>query len=83
VRFIGSLRREWLDHVLLLGEDHLQRVLAEYRSYFNGARPHQGIEQRRPAAVSSPALSPASVPGTAVEARRVLGGLHHDYRIAA
>jgi hypothetical protein len=82
-RFIGSLRRECLDHVLLLGEGHLQRVLAEYGSYFNGARPHQGIEQRRPAAFSSPALSPEVVPGPAVEARRVLGGLHHDYRLAA
>lgn len=82
-RFIGSLRRECLDHVLLLGEGHLQSVLAEYGSYFNRARPHQGIDQRRPAAFSSPALSPAFVPGAGVEARRVLGGLHHDYRLAA
>jgi putative transposase len=82
-RFIGSLRRECLDHVLLLGEGHLHRVLAEYGSYFNAARPHQGIDQRRPSAFSSPALSPGFVPGAPVEARRVLGGLHHDYRIAA
>jgi putative transposase len=54
-RFIGSLRRECLDHVVLHGEVHLQRVLAEYGSYFNGARPHQGIGQRRPAAFSPPA----------------------------
>ena len=82
-RFIGSLRRECLDHVLLLGEVHLQRVLTVYRSYFNGARPHQGIGQRRPAAFSAPALSPGFEPGAAVEAHWVLGGLHHDYRLAA
>ncbi|HTP25489.1 MAG TPA: integrase core domain-containing protein [Anaeromyxobacteraceae bacterium] len=82
-RFIGSLRRKCLDHVILLGEDHLQRVLSEYRSYFNGARPHQGIGQRRPAAFSSPALSLGFVPEAAVEAHRVLGGLHRDYRLAA
>jgi len=82
-RFIGSLRRECLDHILLLGEGHLQRVLAEYASYFNGARPHQGIDQRRPSAFSSPALSPDLVPEAAVEGRWVLGGLQQDYRIAA
>jgi hypothetical protein len=77
------LGRECLDHVLLLGEGHLQRVLAEYGSYFNGARPHQGIDQRRPSTFSSPALSPKFVPGAVVEGRCVLGGLHHDYRLAA
>jgi len=82
-RFVGSLRRECLDHVLLIGEDHLQRVLIAYRSYFNTARPHQGINQRRPSAFNSPPLSPHFVFGSTVEARSVLGGLHHDYRLAA
>ncbi|HTP25636.1 MAG TPA: integrase core domain-containing protein [Anaeromyxobacteraceae bacterium] len=79
-RLVGSLRRECLDHVLLLGERHLQRVLAEYRSYFNRARPHQGIDQRCPAAFGSPALSQDFVPAAVVEGRPMLGGLHHDYR---
>ena len=40
-RFLGSVRRECLDHVVILGEDHLRRVLAEYiAAYFNAARPH-------------------------------------------
>ena len=47
-RFLGGLRRECLDHVLLLGEDHLRRVLAEWVGHFNGGRPHQGIGQRIP-----------------------------------
>ena len=42
-RFLGSVRRECLDHFLILGERHLQRVLQEYVAYFNLDRPHQGI----------------------------------------
>jgi transposase InsO family protein len=42
-RFLGSVRRECVDHLLILGERHLGRVLAEYLGYLNSARPHQGI----------------------------------------
>jgi putative transposase len=49
-RFLGSVRRECLDHMLILGESHLHRVIKEYVGYFNQARPHQGIEQRIPEA---------------------------------
>ena len=46
-RFLGSVRRECLDHTIILSESHLQHVLAEYAlNYFNTARPHQGIGQR-------------------------------------
>jgi transposase InsO family protein len=82
-RFVGSLRRECLDHVLVLSGGHLQRVLDNYRSYFNASRPHQGIDQRRPAAFDFPAMSTKFLPGTTVDASPVLGGLHHDYRLAA
>jgi len=48
-RFLGSVRRECLDHTLILSQEHLGRVLGEYSlSYFNMARPHQGIGQRTP-----------------------------------
>ena len=48
-RFLGSVRRECLDHLIILSEPQLQQVLAEYAlSYFNTARPHQGIGQRLP-----------------------------------
>ena len=75
-RFLGSLRRECLDHVLLLSEAHLHRALARYVRYHNEARPHQGLEQRTPV----PATRPREGPVIAVP---VLDGLHHDYRRAA
>lgn len=78
-RFIGSVRRECLDHILILSERHLHRVIGEYVAYFNRARPHQGIGQRIPDPpedmLSADMKSPSRIVGYPV-----LGGLHHDYR---
>jgi hypothetical protein len=83
-RLIGSLRRECLDHLLIVSEAHLQKVLDEYSDFFNEARPHQGIGQRRPATSETPALATRSpLDSGTVVARPVLGGLHHDYQLAA
>ncbi len=79
-RFLGSVRRECLDHLLILGEAHLRRILRAYVGYFNRARPHQGIGQRLPRPAPAPR---ASERGSAVVARPILGGLRHDYRHAA
>jgi putative transposase len=76
-RFVGSLRREALDHLLLLGTRDLARVAGEYARYFNKARPHQGLGQRIP---GGPAGDGRDGDVIAVP---VLGGLHHDYRRAA
>ena len=66
--------------MLILGEAHLQHVLAEYAlSYFNTARPHQGIGQQVPVAGER---GRARFAGS-VMAIPVLGGLHHNYRAAA
>ncbi len=79
-RFLGSVRRECLDHLIILSETHLHRVLAEYAmSYFNTARPHQEIGQRIP--MPSERVRPSSA--GSVMALPVLGGVHHDYRAAA
>jgi putative transposase len=80
-RFLGSVRRECLDHVLILGEAHLQRVLREYVAYCNGARPHQGLQQRLPDGTAGRAQQPEI--GRRVRASLVLGGLHHTYQRAA
>jgi len=80
-RFLRSVRQECLDHLLILHERELQRVLTGYVAYFNQARPHQGIAQQIPDPSAS-ANSPHDV-GNKVIALPVMGGLHHDYRWAA
>jgi putative transposase len=79
-RFIGSVRRECLDHFLILNERHLHRVMKEYMAYFNYARPHQGRGQQIPCAGASP---DDTASGGTIISQPVLGGLHHDYRRAA
>ncbi len=76
-RFLRSVRRECLDHLLLLGEHHLRRALREYVAHFNHARAHQGIGQGIPE--GSPAERLGSGVGRVI-AIPILGGLHHDYR---
>jgi len=82
-RLIGSVRRECVDHLVVVGERHLHRVLKEYRDYYNSCRPHQGIGQRRPDTFDRHARAPRRVAPRHVISRPVLGGLHHDYRTAA
>jgi putative transposase len=84
-QFLGSVRRECADHVLILGERHLRRVLAEYVRYFNRGRAHQGIGQRTPISVESTVapLRQHTQGKESVTAVPVLGGLHHEYRLAA
>ena len=78
-RFLGSVRRECLDHVLILSEKHMTSVLEEYCfRYFDTARSHQGLGQRVPVPIPSESSSRT---GT-IMAVPVLNGLHHDYRMA-
>jgi transposase InsO family protein len=80
-RFLGSVRRKCLDHVLLLHEKQLHRVLHAYVEYFNQARPHQGIRQRVPQGEETSVASDQY--GDRIISVPVLGGLHHAYRKVA
>jgi putative transposase len=80
-RFLRSVRQECLDHLLILQEKQLQRVLNAYVGYFNRARPHQGIGQQIPEQRRS--VPCAQDAGNKVIARPIMGGLHHDYQWAA
>ncbi|MEO8288898.1 MAG: integrase core domain-containing protein [Chloroflexota bacterium] len=88
-RFVGSVRRECTDHILILSEKRLYRVIKEYMAYYNRARPHQGIGQRIPEAARTPveegttSADQADRAETKVISFPVLGGLHHDYRRVA
>jgi transposase InsO family protein len=77
-RFLGSVRRECLDQMLVLNERQLQRVVKEYVVYFNAARPHQGLSGHIP--IARRESEGESVHDGQVVAFPVLGGLHHDYR---
>jgi putative transposase len=78
-RFVGTLRRECLDHVLVLGEQHLRKVLAEYARHYNGHRPHKGLQQEPPQRPPGQTLDITA----RIERRQVLGGLISEYRRAA
>ena len=78
-RFVGTLRRECLDHLLIYGERHLRRILAEYARHYNEHRPHQAREQR------PPLHEPGHVVDVTTRIRhtRVVHGLISEYRKAA
>ena len=73
-RLIGSIRRECLDHVIVLGEQHLRRLLTAYLTYYHGARTHLALEKDAPTTrrVQTPTEGP-------VVAFPEVGGLHHRY----
>jgi putative transposase len=80
-RVIRSVRAECLDHLLILNQAHLTFVLRRYVAYYNHRRPHQGLGQALPALLEA-APTAAAIPEQ-VRCRPVLGGLIHDYAVAA
>jgi transposase InsO family protein len=80
-RFVRTVRRECLDHVLIYGRRHLERVLGAYVVHYVDERPHRGLGLAVPAGDGSPPVPGAT--RTPVERRDVLGGLIHEYRRAA
>ena len=74
-RLVGTLRRECLDHIIVMNERHLRYVLREFVRHYNAARPHQTLELDVPEPGTAP---PAPATGPIVS-RPVLGGLTHEY----
>jgi putative transposase len=75
-RWVGSLRRECLDRILILGQRHLQQVVRAYISHHNEHRPHRSLEQRPPLAKPPPATPPLP---SSIGRRDRLGGVVHEY----
>src|ERR1700692_3874450 len=71
-RLIGSIRRECLDHIIVLGEEHLRRILKNYAAYYNGVRTHRSLNK------DAPISRPVQRSGI-ISSHAILGGLHHQY----
>jgi transposase InsO family protein len=71
-RLIGTIRRECVDHLMVLGEAHLRRVLVEFTVYYNGSRIHHSLGKDAP-------FHRAIERVGGITSRPILGGLHHQY----
>jgi transposase InsO family protein len=71
-RLVGSIRRESVDHMIVLGEAHLSRILKSYARYYNGVRTHRYLNKDAP-------VSRSVQRDGVIRSRAILGGLHHHY----
>ncbi|MFC9621118.1 integrase core domain-containing protein [Streptomyces sp. NPDC056930] len=81
-RVIGTIRREALDHILILGESHARKVLTDYQDHYNGHRPHRSRQKLPPSATEQPAIV-HDLDDRSLLRTRVLGGIINEYRYAA
>jgi transposase InsO family protein len=88
-RFVRTIRSECVDHLLVVNARHLERILRKYARHYNGFRPHQGLAQQIPAP-SLPSSALATIPAVPspshpryIQRRDRLGGLIHEYELAA
>jgi transposase InsO family protein len=78
-RYVGTQRRECLDHLLIYGEQHLRQILAEYSRHYNEHRPHQSREQRPPLHDPRQMIDVTA----RIKRRQVVNGLISEYSRAA
>jgi transposase InsO family protein len=71
-RLIGSIRRECLDHIIVLGKAYLRRILVSYAAYYNSVGTHRSLSK------DAPIFRPIRQIGI-IRAHSILGGLHHHY----
>ena len=79
-RWVGTIRRECLDRMLIFSERQLCRVLAEYETHYNMHRPHRALDQRAPI---TKVRAASSGPEIVVRRVEILGGLINEYQSAA
>jgi hypothetical protein len=79
-RWVGSVRRDLLDHVIVLNERHLRRLLKDYVRYYHEDRTHLGLGKDTPGDRVAASVPPR---GQKVISLSRLGGLHHRYAVAA
>ena len=83
-RWIGSVRRECLDRLLIVGRRQLEHILRVYTRHYNRRRPHRSLDLRPPDSTAhSPAGSESMPQALQVNRRDLLGGLIHEYEHAA
>jgi putative transposase len=85
-RWVGSVRRECLDRLLILGRRHLEHVVREYALHYNTHRPHRSLDQRTPLAkppIDEPAPRAELPQFDLLRRRDRLGGLLHEYKLVA
>jgi transposase InsO family protein len=78
-RWVGTVRRECLDRILVTGERHLAAVLDAYTTHYNEHRPHRSLGQRPP----TPRSQILNLPATTIQRRPILDGLINEYAQAA
>ena len=82
-RLVGTLRREVLDRLLIVNKHHLRWVLTGYLRHYNTARPHRSLGQLTPAQADTHPPEPVNLAEYPIHRTQVLGGLTHEYYIAA
>ena len=78
-RFVRTVRRECLDHVLVFGERHIGRILREYVRHYNKERPHRGLSIETP----EPQLASNHADGEVVRVAKLSGLTNEHHRVAA
>ncbi|MGO9343304.1 MAG: integrase core domain-containing protein [Acidimicrobiales bacterium] len=80
---MGTIRRECLDRLIILGRRHLELVLAEYVKQYNQHRPHRSLFQRAPCNGDASVASIADADRVYLRRADILGGIIHEYRLVA
>jgi len=82
-RFVRTVRSECLDWLLILNDQHLERVLDVFADHYNGHRPHRALDLKPPHPPDPPVATAAESRETCVHRRDRLGGVVHEYTLAA